>query len=141
MRRYYFTAAVLGAGWFLVLLLPRMTRELLLASAWMNLVWLMLSSVLIAHWGRGYIGRASTWWEHCARAVLLPYVGCVVFLTLYAGWLWARTLLGGGMANLHDTLSLYAMGLTAAVLSFVVVVPYGFCCQYLLSSILRSTET
>ena len=94
MLRYCTTAAALGAGWFVVLLVPGMTRQ----------------------WG------------------------CFVFLTLWATLLWAPTLVFGGLANLHDTLSLYVMGLTATAISFYVVIPYGLACQYVMKSALDAME-
>jgi hypothetical protein len=98
----------------------------------------MLASVLVAELCRRYIGNADTLGEHLVRATLLPYLGCLMFLTFVAALMWARTLWFGGLANLHDTLSLYGMGLLAAVLSCLVVVPYGLLCQYVMSAAARS---
>lgn len=129
MLRYGVIAALLGAGWFPVLLIPRMTRDWLLTSPWQNILCLVVASVLVAFACRRYIGRAETTRNHLARAVVIPYVGCVVFLTLWAALLWARTLLFGGLANAHDTMSLYIMGFTAVTLSCYVAIPYGLLCQ------------
>lgn len=79
MLRYCATAAGLGAGWFVVLLIPGMTR--------------------------------------------------------------GRTLVFGGLANLHDTLSLYVMGLMAVTLACFVVVPYGLFCQYVMNPLANSSGT
>ena len=138
MIRYAATAGVLGVGWFVVLLVPGMTRGWLLEAPWQNLLCLVLTSVIVAVLCRGYIEDAETPWEHLIRAVVLPYVGCFAFLTLWSALLWGRTLIYGGLANLHDTVSLYAMGMTAAVVSCFVVVPYGFLCQYVMNAVARS---
>ena len=141
MLRYCSTAGGLGVGWFVVLLIPGMTREWLLADRWQSLACLVASSVLVAVAFRRFIGGAATLGEHLVRAAVVPYLGCLVFLSLWAALLWARTLLYGGLANLHDTLSLYVMGMTAATLSFFVVIPYGLLCQYVMSSVPYSRAT
>jgi hypothetical protein len=123
-------AASLGAGWFIVLLVPPVTREWLLDDRVQNLSLLVIASVLTALIGRKYIKSAQSFGSHFVRAAVLPYCGCILFLSLIAGHMWLRTLLFGGLANLHDTLSLYTMGLTAALVSFYVVIPYGLVCQY-----------
>jgi hypothetical protein len=130
---YAFTAAALGAGWFLVLLVPPATREWLVANIAQNLACLMVASVVVAVACRRYILGAGSRSGHALRAVALPYLGCLVFLTLTAAVLWTRSLVQGGLANVHDTLSLYAMGLTATTTSLYVVVPYGLLCQYAMS--------
>jgi hypothetical protein len=115
-----------------------MTREWLLAEIWQSLGCLVVSSVLVAVVFRGFIGRAATLWDHLLRAVVIPYLGCFLFLSLWAALLWTRTMLYGGLANLHDTLSLYAMGMVAVALSFFVVIPYGLLCQYVMHSLVYS---
>jgi hypothetical protein len=72
------------------------------------------------------------------RATVIPYLGCIVFLSLSAAMLWTRNFLYGGLANLHDTVSLYVMGLTATTVSFFVVIPYGLLCQYVTSAVSSS---
>ena len=69
-------------------------------------------------------------------SVTAPNVGCVVFLTLWAVWLWVHTLLFGGLANLHDTLSLYVVGFTAVTISSYVVLPYSLLCQRVMQATL-----
>ena len=107
MLRYCVTAAALGAGWFIVLLLTAMTREWLLADVWLNLAFLVVASVLVAVVCRNFIVRAESFGDHLVRAAALSYLGCFVYLTLCAAALWARSLWRGGLANMHDTLSLY----------------------------------
>ena len=135
MIRYGSTAAVLGAGWFPVLLIPRISREWLLADVLQNLVCLVAASIIVASACRRFILRSDTLSDHLVRATVMPYLGCVVFLSLTAGILWARSILSGGLANLHDTVSLYVMGLTATTVSLFVVIPYGLLCQYVLNSV------
>lgn len=86
------------------------------------------------------IGTAETFGSRLLRAVVLPWLGCFVFLTLWTGLLWASSLIFGGLANLHDILSLYVMGLTATAISFYVVVPYGLVCQHVMESVLDAHE-
>jgi hypothetical protein len=138
--RYWSTAAALGVGWFLVLLIPRITREWLLAEILQNLVCLVVASVVVAVVCRGFIRRADTLGAHLVRAAVIPYVGCIVFLSLCAVTIWARSFWNGGLANLHDTLSLYVMGLTATTVSVFVVIPYGLLCQYVMNSISTSSK-
>jgi hypothetical protein len=136
--RYCFTAAALGAGWFLVLLIPRITRQWLLADVLQNLVCLVVASVVVAVACRGFIDGADTLVAHLVRAAVIPYIGCIVFLSLFAVMLWVRSFWYGGLANLHDTLSLYVMGLTATTVSLFVVIPYGLLCQYVMNSVSTS---
>lgn len=138
--KYYLTAGALGVGWFCVLLLPGLTREWLLSSSGQNLVCLVAASFIVAAVCRRFINCAVTLGDHLLRALVIPYLGCFVFLTLVAALLWLRTLLFGGLANLHDTISLYAMGMMAAVMYFFIIIPYGLFCQYVMSSISYSTH-
>jgi len=135
MLRYSLVAGVLGIGWFAVLFIPGAAREWLLSDAWLNLLALAATSMLVAVAARRFIVRAETFAGHLTRAIVLPYTGCVLFLSLWAAGMWLHTLLSGGLANLHDTLSLYAMGMTIAAASFFVVVPYGLICQYVLHKV------
>jgi hypothetical protein len=139
--RYGLTAAALGVGWFILLLIPRITREWLLADILQNLACLIVASVIVAVACRGFIDRAETLGDHLVRATVIPYLGCVVFLSLDAAILWAHSFLYGGLANLHDTVSLYVMGLTATTVSLFVVIPYGLLCQYVMNSISGSRAT
>jgi hypothetical protein len=130
--RYFVTAALLGAGWFVVLLLPGVTRGFLLEQPMQSIGFLVVASLVTAAVFARFIASASSFASHLVRAVVLPYAGCLVYLTLMAAAIWVRSLLTGGLANLHDTLSLYAMGFTAATVSFYVVVPYALLCQFVM---------
>lgn len=81
--KYTITAGLLGLGWYVVLLIPSMTREWLAENAIMNTVYLIAASVLVARLGRKYIGRSETFGGHFFRAQLLPYLGTVIFLTIW----------------------------------------------------------
>lgn len=133
MLKYYVTTGALGIGWFVVLLVPSVTREWLLADILQNLGCLVVASIIVALAARRFISNADTFGEHLLRATVIPYLGCLVYLSLSAGLLWLQTFLYGGLANVHDTLSLYVMGLSAAAISFFVVIPYGLLCQYAMS--------
>ena len=110
MLKYCAAAAALGCGWFIVLLLPGVTREWLLANIFQNLVCLILASIIVALAARKFISRAETFSENLLRATVIPYLGCLVYISLSAALLWLDTFLYGGLANVHDTLSLYVMG-------------------------------
>ena len=133
--KYFLTAGALGLGWFVVLLIPSITREWLLENSFQNLLYLIIASVLTALIGRKYIDRAENLGGYFWRAVLMPYLGCILFLTIWNLIFWTKTLIFGGLANAHDTWSLYVMGLTAVTFSLYVVVPYGFFCQYTMQKI------
>jgi hypothetical protein len=96
-------------------------------------VWLL--HIIVAFAARKFISSADSFGEHLLRASVIPYLGCLVYLSLSAGLIWLNTFIYGGLANLHDTLSLYVMGLTAAAVTFFVVIPYGLLCQYTMSSV------
>ena len=132
MLRYLVTAALLGIGWLPVLLFPSVTRGWLLEDVPSNVACLMTASVIVAVVFRSFIQRADTFSSHVWRATVVPYAGCAIFLTLWNAMIWIEDLMFGGLANLPDTLSLYAMGFLAASLSFFVVVPYGLLCQYVM---------
>ena len=132
MLTYCVTAAALGAGWFVVLLIPGVTRGWLLENGWQNLAFLIVSSVLVAVMCRRFIARADGLRDHLFRAAVLPLLGCFVFLTLWNAWIWIGS---HGVANIHDTLSLYLMGMAAAVWSFFVVGPYGLLCERIMNAL------
>jgi hypothetical protein len=135
MLKYCAAAAALGCSWFVVLLIPAITRQWLLADMFQNLWCLVVASIIVALAARKFISSADTFGEHLLRATVIPYLGCLVYLSLSIGRIWLHSFLYGGLANLHDTVSLYVMGLSAAAVSFFVVIPYGLLCQYTMSSL------
>ena len=141
MLKYCAAAGALGIGWFVVLLIPAVTREWLLADVFQNLGCLVVTSIIVALAARKFISSADTFGEHLVRATVIPYLGSLVYLSLSAGLIWLNTFLYGGLANLHDTLSLYVMGLSAAAVSFFVVIPFGLLCQYTMSSVSNTDRT
>jgi len=140
MLRYLATAALLGAGWFAVLLVPAITRGFVLQVPLQSLTFLVLSSVTVSAVFVRFVASAHSFSSHLGRALLLSYAGCVLFLTLTAAAIWAHSLLADGLANVHDTVSLYVMGLTAATISGYVVIPYALLCQYALHRTLRTAS-
>jgi len=113
----------------------RVTREWILADVFQNLGCSVVASIIVAFAALKFISSADSFGEHLLRAAVIPYLGCLVYLSLSAGLIWLHTFLYGGLANLHDTLSLYVMGFTAAAVAFVVVIPYGLLCQYVMRSV------
>ena len=62
----------------------------LLTSYKISGVWFLLaSSVALA--ARTFIGSADTFGGHLLRATVIPYLGCLVYLSLSAGLLWLQT--------------------------------------------------
>jgi len=140
---YYALAAILGAGWFLVLLLPPWTRAWLTGesrtAAW-NFAGIMLTSVIVAAVFRRAIQTSHTWGGHVVRALTIPYAGCLIFLTLWNAGVWVRMLLFGGLANLHNSIAVYVWGIGDALIACFVVVPYGLVCQVVLKEFLDRTD-
>jgi len=128
--RYVTVAALLGAGWFPVLLLQRMTREWLLDDPILNILCLVAASVIVALVFRRAIRRSERFTTDLVYAIVVPFVGCLVYLTLWNSVLLIHDLAAGRDINIHDMLSVYAMGITAVSMSLFITVPYGFACQY-----------
>jgi hypothetical protein len=134
-------AVLLGVGWFAVLLIPPWTRSWLLEERGAvpgHLALLAVSSVIVARVGRRFVARADSLAADLWRAVVMPAAGCLVYLTLWNFREWLRP--PRGVANLHDTLVLYLWGPVAVALSGYVVVPYGYCCQRVMRSLLQNHE-
>ena len=140
---YYMLAAILGAGWFLVLLVPPWTRQWLIGEPRMvgwTMGEMMLTSVIVAATFRRAIQTSDTWGAHVLRALTIPYAGCLIYLTVWNLRVWARTLLFGGLANLHDSIAVYYWGTFYALIACFVVVPYGLVCQVALKELLDRTD-
>jgi hypothetical protein len=140
---YYTLAAILGAGWFLVLLVPPWTRAWLTGESRMagwSFAEMVLTSVIVAGVFRRAIRTSHTWRSHLVRALTIPYAGCLIYLTVWNAGVWARTLFLGGLANLHDSLAVYAWGTGYALIACFVVVPYGLVCQVVLKEFLDRTD-
>jgi hypothetical protein len=128
-----------GCGWFVILLVRALPGNGFWLTFLQNLGCLVVASIIVALAARTLISSADSFGEYLLRAAVIPYLGCLVYLSLSAGLLWLQTFLYGGLANVHDTLSLYVMGLSAAAISFFVVIPYGLLCQYAMS-LLSNTD-
>ena len=140
---YYLLAAVLGAGWFLVLLIPTWTRSWLIGEPRM-IGWTMgemvVTSVIVAAIFKRAIQLSDSWGAHILRSLTIPYAGSFVYLTVWNARVWTRTLLFGGLANLHDTMAVYYWGMCYAVVACFVVVPYGLLCQVVLKEFLDRAD-
>jgi hypothetical protein len=130
--RYVGTAALLGGAWFVVLLAPSMPREWLLHSIPLNLVCLVLASCAVALTFEPWIAKARTFTQHALRAVLLPFAGAFVFLSLFILW---TTLTG--KVNPHDQVVVLIWGMVSAALAAPVVIPFGFVCQWVMHRLAR----
>ena len=75
MLKYCAAAGALGIGWFVVLLIPAVTREWLLADVFQNLGCLVVTSIIVALAARKFISSADTFGEHLVRATVIPYLG------------------------------------------------------------------
>ena len=137
---YFVTSALLGAGWFVVLLIPTWTRQWFLGDrrliGW-HIAILALASMLVAWIFRSYIGGADGAREHLKRALLLPYVGCLIYLALWNALSLIRAIAHGWSPEFHDMLVLFPWGLGSALAACFVVIPYGLLCQTVMRSQLR----
>lgn len=141
VARYFMASALLGAGWFLVLLLPSWTRAWLLGDRRQilpNAALLVVSSVIVAWVFRGYISRASEFKEDLSRALVLPYAGCLIYLTLWNAVSWIHYFVRGGLNSVYETLILYPWGLGYALAACFVVIPYGLFCQHVMKRALAA---
>jgi hypothetical protein len=98
---------------------------------------LVLTSLIVAGAFRRWIGSAESFAQHLTRAAVIPYVGCLIYLTLWNLWAMSRDLRRGGGVNLHDSLVLYPWGLAYTLAACFVIVPYGLLCQYVMSRMLE----
>ena len=130
---YFATAALLGAGWFVVLLLPPWTREWLLSDrqrvAW-HVAMLAVAGVLVAKFFRRYIDSANGAGQHLQRALLLPYTGCLVYLASWNVFTWCQDVAHRSPHQVHDMLVLFPWGFMYALAACFVVIPYGLLCQH-----------
>ena len=122
-----------------MLLIPSLSRGWLLEGGrWtLHLTMLVIAGVVIAHLFRGFILSADGFTDRLLRSVVLPLVGCVVYLSLVVAYWWAQYFLFGGLTNMHDSLSVLINGLLATILGFYVVVPYGMICQIALERVVE----
>lgn len=123
-----------------MLLIPSATRDWLTENHEaipIHFVLLVAASTVLAGLFRGVIGAADSVGGHVMRGALIPYIGCVVYLSLWNVYTWGRHAVYGGLANLHDSLVIYPWGLLFALMACLVVVPYGCLCQFILSRVLQ----
>src|SRR5204862_127749 len=106
--------------WFRVLLIPTWTRSWLIGEPRM-IGWTMgemvVTSVIVAAIFKRAIQLSDSWGAHILRSLTIPYAGSFVYLTVWNARVWTRTLLFGGLANLHDTMAVYYWGMCYAVVA------------------------
>ena len=135
--KYYSIAGALGLGWLAALLLVPTTRDVLIGnrdnynSIALNALLLVLTGLIVAWVFRRFITSARSWKGDLLRAVVLPYAGCLIYLTLLILTSWAEGLLAGRGFHWH-LLALYYWGFLFALAAFLVVIPYGLLCQYVM---------
>jgi glycopeptide antibiotics resistance protein len=134
---YYLAATALGAGWMLVLSVPNMTRKFIPLSPRWNVASLIIGSIVIAYVFKSWISRRGGLGAQVGRAIVITYVGCVVYLTLVSLFFEAESLRFGVTESFRDWLPRYFWGTISAVCAFYVVVPYGVFCQLVLNRISR----
>jgi hypothetical protein len=72
-----------------------------------HVVLLVAASIVLARLFRGVIGVADSVGGHVIRGALIPYIGCVVYLSLWNVHTWDRQAVYRGLANLNDSLVIY----------------------------------
>ena len=129
--RYYLCATIVSIGWYPVLLVPSLSRDWLLsrASVPLDLGLLAVAGVCIAHFFKNFIISADGAFDRIVRATVLPLLGSALYLVLTVITLWLHQAFYGGLANVHDSMSLVVTGLVATIISCYVTIPYGFICQ------------
>ena len=132
MTRYLTIAWGLGAGWFVIFLLPAWTRNYLLYETGWNIAFLMLSSAITAIVFRRFVSRARTFGQHLIRAITIPYVGCVFYLTFCVGKMLIHAGVLGQSVNLREVAVFYYWGILSAVFAFPLVIIFGLVCQYVM---------
>ena len=134
---YYIKALVLGFGWILVLSWNPSTKGWLSHQDGklflLHSFFLVVTSVLLAAVFENWIRSAEDFLDHLFRAAVLPFVGCVIYVTFYNVWAASVDFMNTGRVNLHDSTVLYLWGLFAAVQGSLVIVAYGYFCQRFLT--------
>lgn len=134
---YYLAASALGAGWMLVLAVPKLTGGFIQLSPRWNVASLIIASIIVAYLFRSWISKPGSPGAQVGRAMVITYAGCVVYLTLFNLVSEAESLRFGATEGFRDWLSRYLWGTIAALCACYVVVPYGIFCQLALNRISR----
>ena len=136
--KYCITAALLGVGWFGIMIASPFTRNWFLEQPAQNLGCMIVASVVVALLCRRFIAGAHTFRGHLLRAIVLPFLGAAVQIVLWQALFGYRNLqdpelqsLDAGPATEAFTSLLLAM--TGTALSFFIVIPYGLLAQYSLN--------
>lgn len=130
--RYYATALLLGIGWFPVLSISPLHRQFLLVNGSLtyliSMVFLSLTSLVIAIIFRRFIVGAKSWRSDSVRALVLPLAGCLVYVSLLNTY----SCFQAGRMFQHDQLVLYVWSIAFTILWLPLVFPYGLVCQRLM---------
>lgn len=129
--KYYGVAAALGVGWFAILLVLPWMREILLSMIPLQILFFILTSLILARVFYRFITSAKSVPGDLLRAVVLPYVGCIIYLSLLA-CLWLISPLSGQAIDWHAVLGLYYWGFRFALFGFFVIIPLGLISQYIM---------
>lgn len=143
-RKYWIAAFGLGVVWFLVLLIPLATREVLLPQGtkgpWAVTVRVFLvcvASVVLARVFKRLIIRRRSVWVNAVLSLLLPLVGTEIFVLVeFLTMLHPINLARMGWAGMLEML-LARLTLSVPIVihyAFYVMVPMGFISQYVMST-------
>ncbi len=134
---YYLAASALGAGWAAILSVPGLTGQWIRLLPNWNVALLILASIVVARLFKNWISEGGSVGSQVGRAIVITYVGCVVYLTFLNLLLEVQSLRFGAAEGLRDWLGRYYWGTIAAVYASYVVVPFGIFCQLALNRISR----
>lgn len=134
--KYYATAALMGIGWFLVLLIPPATRGwLLMVLAPYHLAFLVIASVMVALLFRRSISTADTILKHLVCGCVIPYVGCVFYVTIFNLFMLQGVIRGAPVIRWDQFVAYYVLGLFVAFKAYFVVLPFGILSQYIMHKV------
>lgn len=138
--RYLMAALLLGVAWWLALLIPEATRNVLLSSyPPLHFALLCAVSVVLAIVFRGPIAKASASWRFILLSLFLPFVGAAFFIWLasFAGWLLGGSDIPFWVAAL---MWIYLMPIQLGAIGYAayyVIIPMGLLSQYTMHSLTR----
>ena len=146
--KYFVSAGTLGVIWFLVLLIPLATREVLLPQETRTLEFLAVrvflvavTSVILAVAFKRFIVRTQDVWLSSLVSLVLPLVGTLIFVLVEFLTLLSReNLLRVGWEQLMQILFVrLIMSVPIGIhYAFYVMVPMGFISQYVMNRAGRS---
>ena len=144
--KYLASAGALGAIWFLALLVPLATREVLLPSGigaigiGRQVALVCITSVVLAVAFKGLIIGAKNAWIGSILSVLLPLLGTEIFVLLsFLGMLQSENLARTGWSEMIQGLIVRLIFAIPTVIhtAFYIVIPMGFISQYVMDRVGR----